>query len=318
MNNFSDKVVNQVILFGCSLKQLEELVVSNNRIQAIPNSIGQLENLRIFLTDVNALVRLPATIGHCRSLRILNVASNNLLNLPDEIGNLKELRVLNLANNYLRYLPVAAAQLPNLTALWLNDNQKKPLMALQTDHDEKSNSQVLTCFLFPQTGPIFGPVSPAVAAAVMAAASYRPSTSTKGEPSQQQQQQQQDGYKIQPTAGVITADDKSPPNAIYPHQLPAAQANINGLLRQIAPSSTAHHHRHLAGSKLLDEDEDERADLLQMSNTLNKSYAPIKDDSGLLNIANKQLDNITANQESSQMGTSQLVMLDTKTVYLQH
>lgn len=105
------------------------------------------------------------------------------------------MRVLNLANNYLRHLPHTVAQLPNLTALWLNDNQKKPLMVLQTDHDERTNSQVLTCFLFPQTGPIFGPVSPAVAAAVLAAAQVKPAQQpirhTPPPPQTQQQQQQQ-------------------------------------------------------------------------------------------------------------------------------
>lgn len=260
---------------------------------------------------MNALTCLPATIGQCKSLRILNVASNNLLSLPDEIGNLKEIRVLNLANNYLRHLPITSAQLPNLTALWLNDNQKKPLMALQTDHDEKSNSQVLTCFLFPQTGPIFGPVSPAVAAAVLAAASYRPNL-IKADP--------QEHLKTRSTS-INIADDKSPTNAIFQHQLPSSQTNINGLLRQIAPSTTAHHHHHhhhrhlTAGNKLLDEDEDERADLLQMSNTLNKSYATTSFDNSLSTVTNMQLDNLTTNRES---GANQLIMLDPKTIYLQH
>lgn len=146
---------------------MEELVISNNRIQSLPAQIGQLTQLKILLSDLNALAHLPPTIGQCRSLRILNLASNNLLYLPDEIGQLGELRVLNLANNFLRFLPQSVKDLNNLSALWLNDNQKKPLIMLQQDLDHNSNTEVLTCVLFPQTGPILGSASAALAAAVM-------------------------------------------------------------------------------------------------------------------------------------------------------
>lgn len=242
------------------LNQLEELVVSNNRIQSLPQSIGRLENMKILLTDVNALTRLPSTIGQCKSMRILNAASNNLLSLPEEIGQLKELRVINLANNYLRYLPQTIAQLPNLTALWLNDNQKKPLVVLQVDHDEKTNNQVLTCFMFPQTGPIFGPVSPAAAAALAAQAANAIPKQQRAGPVQQlipgcgQQvvlgiQQKQQQQEASPVVSQLVEPPQTRPLATTAHrQLPNA------------PSS-----------RLLDEDEDSRGELLQMSNTLDKS-----------------------------------------------
>lgn len=75
------------------------------------------------------------------------------MSLPEDIGRLIELRVLNLTNNYLKYLPYSIVNLPNLTALWLSENQKKPLMVLQTDRDERTDTKVLTCFLFPLMGP---------------------------------------------------------------------------------------------------------------------------------------------------------------------
>lgn len=147
-------------------------MLSNNRIQALPTQLGQLVNLKILLSDLNALARLPSTIGQCRSLRILNLASNNLLYIPSEIGQLRELRVLNLANNYLRFLPESVSQLANLSALWLSDNQKKPLIVLQNDIDPKTQDPILTCALFPQSGPMLSPVSAAMAAAVMSATQY--------------------------------------------------------------------------------------------------------------------------------------------------
>lgn len=38
----------------------------------------------------------------------------------------------------------------NLKAVWLSENQAQPLLKFQTDTDEQSGEQVLTCFLLPQ------------------------------------------------------------------------------------------------------------------------------------------------------------------------
>lgn len=49
----------------------------------------------------------------------------------------------------LQYLPMSLANL-NLKAVWLSENQAQPLLKFQTDTDEQSGDQVLTCFLLPQ------------------------------------------------------------------------------------------------------------------------------------------------------------------------
>lgn len=38
----------------------------------------------------------------------------------------------------------------NLKAVWLSENQAQPLLKFQTDIDEQTGEQVLTCFLLPQ------------------------------------------------------------------------------------------------------------------------------------------------------------------------
>lgn len=38
----------------------------------------------------------------------------------------------------------------NLKAIWLSVNQAQPLLKFQTDIDEKTGEEVLTCFLLPQ------------------------------------------------------------------------------------------------------------------------------------------------------------------------
>lgn len=241
-------------------------MLSKNRIQSLPTSLGQLRELTILLADVNALTRLPATLGQCESLRILNLATNNLLMVPDEIGKLKELRVLNLSNNYLRWLPASMADLPNLTALWLNDNQKNPLVNLQRELDEKSNKEVLTCVLLPQTGPAFGPVSPAVAAAVMAAAA---AASGIGHPKATRGSQGSSEASDSGNLQASTNSDKKQNRTI-----------LHGVLDYGLLSGGEHGHLDgigIAGSiasgtqRCLAEEDEVAGDLLQMSNTLDKS-----------------------------------------------
>lgn len=49
----------------------------------------------------------------------------------------------------LQYLPMSLAQL-NLKAVWLSENQAQPMLKFQTDEDEITGQEVLTCFLLPQ------------------------------------------------------------------------------------------------------------------------------------------------------------------------
>lgn len=49
----------------------------------------------------------------------------------------------------LQHLPLSLANL-NLKAVWLSVNQAQPMLKFQTDFDEKTGEEVLTCFLLPQ------------------------------------------------------------------------------------------------------------------------------------------------------------------------
>jgi protein scribble len=49
----------------------------------------------------------------------------------------------------LDHLPMSLATLP-LKAVWLSENQAQPMLKFQTDKDETTGEQVLTCFLLPQ------------------------------------------------------------------------------------------------------------------------------------------------------------------------
>lgn len=199
-------------------------------------------------------------------MRIINLACNNLLSLPREIGALAELRVLNLSNNYLTHLPATVANLSKLSALWLSDVQKKPLMALHSARDDRSSSQVLTCALFPQVGPIFGPLNPAVATAVAAAAAAiipQHATSIQNQASNaitalQQQQQQQ------------ASIDLSAPIDLSTRRLSATLANPlqYNANAQLAANTVVGVNKNAKNRNDLTDEDDAALDFLQSSNSL--------------------------------------------------
>jgi len=128
---------------------LQELVLTENFLTEIPTKIGNLTKITNLNLDRNRLEFLPTEIGNLTVLGVLSLRENRLCELPSEIGNCRELHVLDVCGNRLQHLPFSLTSL-NLKALWLSENQAKPMLAFQTDYDENTGDQVLTCFLLPQ------------------------------------------------------------------------------------------------------------------------------------------------------------------------
>ncbi|XP_063407086.1 protein scribble homolog isoform X10 [Mytilus trossulus] len=128
---------------------LQELIITENLLSDLPISIGKLKSMTVFNVDRNRLTDIPVEIGKCLRLNVLSLRDNRLLRLPQELGRLEDLHVLDVSGNRLEYLPITVANL-NLKALWLSENQAKPMLKFQTDFDERTGQQVLTCFLLPQ------------------------------------------------------------------------------------------------------------------------------------------------------------------------
>eukprot|EP00092_Neocalanus_flemingeri_P034773 GFUD01037843.1.p1 GENE.GFUD01037843.1~~GFUD01037843.1.p1 ORF type:complete len:1576 (+),score=260.87 GFUD01037843.1:158-4885(+) len=128
---------------------LQELVLTENFLTEIPTKIGNLTKITNLNLDRNRLEFMPTEIGNLTVLGVLSLRENRLCELPSEIGNCRELHVLDVCGNRLQHLPFSLTSL-NLKALWLSENQAKPMLAFQTDYDENTGDQVLTCFLLPQ------------------------------------------------------------------------------------------------------------------------------------------------------------------------
>jgi hypothetical protein len=113
----------------CRQKQLKVLLISNNRIQNLPDSIGQLTNLQTVNLSSNKLTSLPVEVGKWTKLQFLSLYRNELTSLPVEVGKWTKLQSLELANNQLTSLPVEVGKWTKLQWLYLSDNKLTSLPA---------------------------------------------------------------------------------------------------------------------------------------------------------------------------------------------
>ena len=103
---------------------LEELDLSNHKLDNLPAEIGQLTSLRwLYLRD-NRLTSLPAEIGQLTSLSNLDLKGNQLTSLPADIRQLTVLKVLSLTRNQLTRLPAEIGQLTSLIQLEIDHIQQ--------------------------------------------------------------------------------------------------------------------------------------------------------------------------------------------------
>jgi len=116
-----NKFENLKVLCICSFT--DNYVISRGKIclRKLPDSIGNLINLRILDLSSNNLCDLPDSIGNLKNLEELYLFENhNLSKLPDSIGNLENLKILDLQGTNLNTLPESMENLTNLENLSLS------------------------------------------------------------------------------------------------------------------------------------------------------------------------------------------------------
>ncbi|XP_049456170.1 leucine-rich repeat-containing protein 18 [Epinephelus fuscoguttatus] len=110
----------------CLLKltNVDELDLSRNLIQKLPDNIGNFASLRWLDLHSNKLESLPESIGNLVGLTYLNLSNNRLISagLPSTLGLLTSLKSLNLGMNQLDTLPSTMMALDSLQELGLFDN----------------------------------------------------------------------------------------------------------------------------------------------------------------------------------------------------
>ncbi|KAI1761956.1 serine/threonine protein kinase [Hypoxylon sp. FL1150] len=78
---------------------LRWLILTNNRVEALPKSIGRCWRLQKCMLAGNQLRSLPAEMAACRKLGLLRLSANRIASLPDWLFDLPELAFLSFAGN---------------------------------------------------------------------------------------------------------------------------------------------------------------------------------------------------------------------------
>jgi Leucine-rich repeat (LRR) protein len=89
----------------CNLRYLEELYLSNNEIQRIPDSIGNLSSLKKLDLSYNRLLHVPETFKKLKTLKYLNISYNNIKEIPEFLNDLRSLERLSCANRNITEFP---------------------------------------------------------------------------------------------------------------------------------------------------------------------------------------------------------------------
>ena len=107
------------------LINLSELDLSNEKFDALPESICLLNNLEHLKINKIGISSLPSTICNLKSLKHLDASENKLQDLPDDLWNLENLEILNLSFNDLSKFPISCTALNRLKQLLLSNNRFK-------------------------------------------------------------------------------------------------------------------------------------------------------------------------------------------------
>ncbi|MDG6773913.1 leucine-rich repeat-containing protein kinase family protein [Thiomicrorhabdus sp. ZW0627] len=75
------------------------LILTDNQLTHLPNSIGNLHRLQKLMLAGNQLQALPESLSQCQSLQLMRISANQLSNLPDWLLELPKLAWLAFAGN---------------------------------------------------------------------------------------------------------------------------------------------------------------------------------------------------------------------------
>lgn len=103
--------------------QTRWLILTDNKISSLPDSMGELFRLQKFAFAGNQLQQLPSTMRNCKSLELMRLSANQLTSLPDWLFQLPKLAWLAFSGNNIAS---KAQQAPNnMLQVSLSDFQLK-------------------------------------------------------------------------------------------------------------------------------------------------------------------------------------------------
>ncbi len=106
-------------------KQLQWLILTNNKIEILPNSIGNCEKLQKVALAGNKIKELPNSMANCKNLELLRISANELKELPLWLIELPRLTWLAFSGNPCTYKPDFSNEIEAID--WAKIEQKEIL-----------------------------------------------------------------------------------------------------------------------------------------------------------------------------------------------
>ena len=92
-------------------------------LSVLPESVGNLDDLRALYLEWNNLSSLPESFYQLTNLMSLYISNNQLEEIDEGIGNLNNLYFLDLGYNQIPSIPDSFCNLENLTYWWMFNNE---------------------------------------------------------------------------------------------------------------------------------------------------------------------------------------------------
>nr|CAB3263526.1 leucine-rich repeat-containing protein 57-like [Phallusia mammillata] len=101
---------------------LKTLTLNHNRLSILCSSICKLKKLEHLSVTHNRLAYLPPDLGECAALKTVVLTGNHFQSVPEQMATLKHLDLLDMSHNKITRIPENLHQL-NAVELILNNNQ---------------------------------------------------------------------------------------------------------------------------------------------------------------------------------------------------
>jgi len=122
-----------------NLMSIKTLDFAKNEIKIVPVLMGELKNsLEILILSDNILDEIPPSIGELKYLEIFGVSNNSIKKIPHSFEKLVSLKRMFLDGNPLTYIPDYLYDLPKLISLFIRNTKINGIELLIKKFKEKS------------------------------------------------------------------------------------------------------------------------------------------------------------------------------------
>jgi hypothetical protein len=115
MVGFKSNQINQVPATSLPIK-LRWLILTDNRLEVLPDSLGERPRLQKLALAGNCLTALPQTMSQCHNLELVRISANRLTECPEQLFGLPKLAWFAFSGNPFSQTNVSIDSVPQLAS----------------------------------------------------------------------------------------------------------------------------------------------------------------------------------------------------------